>query len=251
MQRIRVVVMKRLFADLHLSPTLNDLNYAYQLVKKAKTLGYRLLGFSTNLHSNKNSFISLKNFCKETQIDFVSRIDLTPKNRNELKSQLRSVRRKYEIICVKCETKEVARQAAQDRRVDLLNFPSLYFRKRFFDHAEAELASNSLAALEIDIKPLIILKGSSRTRLLSFLRRETAIAKKFKIPIILSSGIEKTTLQRKPREIATLMDLFDFDATSALDTVSNNPYSIVLRNRKKLSSSFVAPGIRIIKEGHL
>jgi len=93
MQRIRVAVMKRLFADLHLCSPLNDLNSAYQLVKKAKTLGYHLLGFSTTLHSNKNSLIPLKNFCKETQIDFVSRIDLTPKNRNELKSQLRSVRR--------------------------------------------------------------------------------------------------------------------------------------------------------------
>ena len=243
--------MKRLFADLHLSPPLNDFNYTCQLVKKAKKLGYHLLGFSTNLYTNKNSLISLKNFCKEIKIDFVSRIDLNPTNRNELKSQLRSVRRKYEVICVKCETKEVARQAAQDRRVDLLNFPSLFFKKRFFDHAEAELASNSLAALEIDIKPLIILKGSSRTRLLSFLRRETAIAKKFKIPIILSSGIEKITFQRKPQEIATLMDLFDFDASLALDTVSKNPYSIVLRNRAKLSPSYIAPGIRIIKEGKI
>ena len=243
--------MKRLFADLHLSPPLCDLNYAYQLVKKAKTLGYQLLSFSTNLYSDKNTLNLLKNFCKEIQIDFVSRIDLIPKNRNELKSQLRKVRRKYEVICVKCETKEVARQAAQDRRVDLLNFPSLYFKKRFFDRAEAVLASNSLTALEIDVKPLLILEGSSRTRLLSFLGRETAIAKDFHIPLILSSGVTTTTLQRKPREIASLMNLFDFDETSALDTVSRNPYSMVMRNREKLSSKFVAPGIRIIKEAKL
>ncbi len=243
--------MKRLFADLHLSPPLHDLNYAFQLVKKAKLLGYQLLSFSTNLYSDKNTLNLLKNFCKEIQIDFVSRIDLNPKNRNELKSQLRKVRRKYEVICVKCETKEVARQAAQDRRVDLLNFPSLYFKKRFFDRAEAVLASNSLTSLEIDVKPLLILEGPSRTRLLSFLRRETALVKDFHIPLILSSGATTTLLQRKPREIASLLNLFDFDMTSALDTVSRNPYSIIMRNREKLGSKFVAPGIQIIKEGKL
>jgi len=241
--------MKRSFVDLHLSPNLQKIDTTFQFIKKAKNLGYNLIGFSTNIFTDKHSIDSIQSYCKETQIEFVSRIDLSPKNRNELKSQLRKVRRKYEIICVKCKTKEVARQAAQDRRVDLLNFPSLYFRNRFFDRSEAELASNSLAALEIDAKPLLVLEGSSRTRLLSFLRRESAIAKDFHIPIILSSGVSETTLLRKPREIATLMSLLDLDENSALDTISTNPNTIISRNREKLSSSFVAPGIRIIQEG--
>jgi RNase P/RNase MRP subunit p30 len=40
--------------------------------------------------------------------------------------------------------------------VDLLNFPHLDYHKRFFDRAEAELASSSLATLEVDIKPLLL-----------------------------------------------------------------------------------------------
>jgi hypothetical protein len=39
------------------------------------------------------------------------------------------------------------------------------------------------------------------------------------------------------------------DEASALDSVSTNPAAIVKRNREKLSSRFVAPGISIIKEG--
>ncbi|MCW3997196.1 MAG: hypothetical protein NWF10_01330 [Candidatus Bathyarchaeota archaeon] len=241
--------MKRSFVDLHLSPTLLELNKVFNFIKKAKMLGYDLIGFSTNISSDKTKIEAIKNYCRETEIDFVSRIDLNPKNRIDLKSQLRKVRRKYEIICVKCKTKEVSRQAARDRRVDLLNFPLLHFRNRFFDRSEAVLASNSLAALEIDVNPLLVQEGPSRVRLLSFLRRETAIAKDFHIPIVLSSGATKTALLRKPREIAALLYLIDLDEPSALDTISNNPNSIVARNREKLNSSFIAPGIRIIKEG--
>jgi RNase P/RNase MRP subunit p30 len=143
----------------------------------------------------------------------------------------------------------VARQAAKDRRVDLLNFPSLDFRNRFFDRAEAELASNGLASFEIDIKPLLTYEGPARIRLLSNLRRETAIAKEFHVPIVVSSGVADKTLMRKPKEVAALASLFDLDEASAIEAVSKNPIAIVKRNRDKLSSRFVAPGIRIIRRG--
>jgi ribonuclease P/MRP protein subunit RPP1 len=193
--------------------------------------------------------INLQNICNEAKIDLATRVDIKPKNDNDLTHQLRKLRRKFEVICVICENKDVARQAAKDRRVDLLNFPSLDFRKRFFDRAEAELASNSLAALEIDIKPLLILEGPARVRLLSSLRRETSIAREFHVPIVVSSGATNEMLLRKPRELAALATLFDLSETSALEAISQNPMSIVKRNRQKLDSKFVAPGIRVIKEG--
>ena len=56
-------------------------------------------------------------------LDLASRVDLRPRSQNELVGLLRRLRRRFEIICVLCESKEVARQAAKDRRVDLLNFP--------------------------------------------------------------------------------------------------------------------------------
>jgi RNase P/RNase MRP subunit p30 len=69
------------------------------------------------------------------------------------------------------------------------------------------------------------------------------------VPIVVSSGATTEILLRKPREQAALAALFDWNETSALEAVSQNPVSIVKRNRQKLSSKFVAPGIRVIKEG--
>lgn len=241
--------MKRLFADLHLHINLRGSTNASPIITKAATLGYSLVAVTLSPETRETETVTLQSMCNEAKIDVASRVDIKPKTHNDLMRQLRKLRRKFEVLCVICENKEVARQAAKDRRVDLLNFPSLDFRRRFFDRAEAELASNSLAALEVDIKPLLVLEGPARVRLLSNLRRETAIAKEFHVPIVVSSGATTEMQLRKPREQAALASLFDLGEASALEAVSQNPMLIVKRNRQKLCSKFVAPGIRVIKEG--
>ena len=49
--------------------------------------------------------------------------------------------------------------------------------------------------------------------------------------------------------MAALAFLFGLEEASVLEAVSKNPKAIVERNREKLDSKFVAPGIRVIKEG--
>jgi ribonuclease P/MRP protein subunit RPP1 len=103
--------------------------------------------------------------------------------------------------------------------------------------------------LEIDVRPLLVLEGPARIRLLLSLRREVAIAREFHVPIVVSSDAAEERLLRKPREMAALAFLFGLDEVSALEAVSHAPVAIVKRNREKLSADFVAPGIRVVKEG--
>jgi len=241
--------MKRRFADLHLQPNLNDAEQTRAMLAKASELGYRLVAVPLPTVSMETLAKKLAALCQENKLDFASRLDLKPKTSRELLQQLRRFRRRVEIIAVVCESKEVARQAAKDHRVDLLNFPATDPRRRFFDKAEAELASSSVAALEIDVKPIITLKGPARIRLLAVLRREAAIAEDYRVPVVVSSGATNPLQLRKPMEMAALATLFDLDKPTALDAVSKAPLTIVKKNREKLSPSFVAPGIRIIREG--
>ena len=241
--------MTRAFADLHLRTNPKDQQATQRLISRAARFGYHHVSvpFVSGLHEDQVA--ALKAICNEAGLDFVLRADVRPRTENELTYFLRKFRRKFEVICILCDSKEVARQAAKDRRVDLLSFPSLDYHKRFFDRAEAELASCSLAALEVDVKSLLILEGPPRVRLLSSLRREVAIAREFKVPVVISSGVGEEHLMRMPRDMASLAYLFGLDEASALDTVSTNAAGIVLRNREKLSSRFVAPGISVVKEG--
>ena len=241
--------MKRIYADLHLCPNLNNEKQTARMIRKAAALGYRLIAIPVPLSLTEKKVRWLRNLCEEAGIEFASRIDLKPRTPRELIVNLKRLRRRFEIIAVLCETKQVARQAAKDRRVDLLNFPAINFRRRFFDKAEAELASSGLTAFEIDVKPLIMFEGTARVRLMSNLRKEVAIAQKFRVPTIVSSGVSEELHMRKPRELAALASLFDLKETAALEAVSQNPVAIVKRNREKLSPKFVAPGIRVIRRG--
>jgi len=241
--------MRRTYADLHLCTNFKDYQKVSRIMGKASKLGYRLIGITFPPNSSNEEIQKIRSICAEAKIDLVSRVDLKPRRSKELIYDLRRLRRKFEIIGVSCESKDVARQAAKDRRVDLLNFSTFDFRRRFFDRAEAELASNSLASLEVDMKFLLTLEGVARIRLLSALRRETAIAQEFHVPIIISSGVSEDMLMRRPRELAALASLFGLDEVVAVEAVSANPLKIVKRNREKLSPKFVAPGIRVIREG--
>ncbi len=249
MQVFGVTSMKRLFADLHLSANPRNQQATQRLIARAAKLGYSQISFPSASKLNENELTKLKAMCQEAGTDFVSRVDFCPRSEAELTRFLRKFRRKFEVICIACDNKEVARQAAKDRRVDLLNFNSLDYHKRFFDRAEAELANGSLAGLEVDVKPLLILEGPVRVRLLSNLRREAALAREFRVPLVLSSGVSEERLMRSPGDMASLAYLFGLDEATALEAVSTAPTEIVWRNREKLGSHFVAPGISIIKEG--
>jgi RNase P/RNase MRP subunit p30 len=241
--------MKRTFTDLHLKVNLKDGQAAKQLFDKAAKLGYGRVAVPFSQKFSAEEIGKLRQAAADAEIDFVSRADFYARSENELMHFLRKFRRLFEVICILCEDKEVARQAAKDRRVDLLNFPSLDHRKRFFDRAEAELASGALAALEVDVKPLLVLEGPPRVRLLTSLRREVAVAREFHVPVVVSSGFGEARFMRMPRGMASLGFLFGLDEEAGLNAVSTVPSAIVERNRQKLSSRFVAPGITVLREG--
>jgi ribonuclease P/MRP protein subunit RPP1 len=241
--------MKRAFADLHLCPSPTNKGNISKIVSKATDLGFHLIGLQSSPQNFEEEHSKLQNLSTRQKVDLVSRADIKPKSQSDLIRLLRRLRRKFEVICVLCESKEVARQAAKDHRVDLINFPNIDFHRNYFDRAEAELASKSSTALEFDLRSLLLLSGPSRVKLLSGLRREAAIALEFHVPIVISSGASDEWLLRKPREMAVLAELFGLSETQALNAVSINPQEIVTRNREKLCASYIAPGIRVLKEG--
>jgi RNase P/RNase MRP subunit p30 len=152
--------VRRVFADLHLRVNVKDAAGTSRVMEKAARLGYGLVGVPLAAEVRADVVARLRAVCGEFGLDFASRVDLRPRSAGELLRLLRRVRRRFEVVCVCCESKAVARQAAKDRRVDLLSFPLLDFRRRFFDRAEAELACGGLAGLEVDVKPLLVLEGA-------------------------------------------------------------------------------------------
>ncbi len=85
----------------------------------------------------------------------------------------------------------------------------------------------------MDVKPLLVLEGPSRVRILMSLRREISVAREFKVPIVVSSGVGEKRFMRFPRDMASLAYLFGLDEASALDAVSTNPERIIKSEPRK------------------
>jgi RNase P/RNase MRP subunit p30 len=235
------------FVDLHLCAPFRNVEQLRKMVTKSFELGYRSVGIPLPPNVELDEVERLRKICSEAGLDLVCRVDIIPKSTNELLASLRRLRRKFEVVSVLCMSKPVARQAAKDRRVDVLSFSVVKQRNKFFDSAEAELASESSSSLEIDMSALLSLEGFLRIRLISSLRREVAIAKSFRVPVVISSGATNEYLLRGPHDYSALAMLFDMDSSFAFSALSEVPWSIVERNRLKLSPDFVAPGLRVVR----
>jgi ribonuclease P/MRP protein subunit RPP1 len=133
--------------------------------------------------------------------------------------------------------------------VDLLLF-HINPRNRFFDHVEASLASQALTSLEIDMTPLILAQRVLKTRILARLRQEVETARKYDVPIVISSGASSEYLLRTPHDYVATITLFDMPSQLGLKGVSDNPRLLVERNREKLTSDFLTPGVRVVKRSN-
>lgn len=237
----------RRFVDLRLCPSISDYDQLKSMIKKSSELGYRLVGIPLPPNISREETDRLQRICNDAKTELVTRVEFFPRTPSELLRDLRRFRRRFEIVAVWCTSKRIARQAARDRRVDLLSFPAADPYKRFFDDAEAQLASKALSCLEIEMAPLLSLKGFARIRLLSRLRNEWEIAKKFKVPVTISSGATSDLFLRDPHDYAALATLFNMSFPSALQALSETPISIVKRNKEKLSPGYISPGIRVVR----
>jgi len=230
----------RKFVDLHLTPANSAMSAT--MLQEASRLGFACVGLTQDT-GNRNP--SEKDSRRES-LDIARRIDLRPRNPNELTSSLRRIRRRFEIIAVECRSKPIARQAARDHRVDILNFPTqIQGRRRVrFDRQEASLASGTNCVYEVNLSDLLNNGAHVASRLLSMMTVEVENAIRYDVPVVVSSGADEPLLMRGPRELAASMQLLGIGEEESLDMVSDVPRELVERNRSKLEPGYVSPGVR-------
>ncbi|HID17135.1 TPA: hypothetical protein EYP26_02435 [Candidatus Bathyarchaeota archaeon] len=232
----------RKYCDLHLRPKdLTEENLT-EVARLLNEFGFKVVGLTFPVSANAGKIERAKEIFKGFNVDLAPRADLRPKNREELLRLVRRLRRRFEVVGVECPSSQVAAVAARDRRVDIIYFPLTNLRVRF-KHTTAHV---STSALEINLAELIPLK--SRNSVIERVRSEVLIAKKNGIPIVISTGATSSLLIRAPREMAACGLLFNLKFPEALDSVSTIPVAIIERNRDKLSPSYVAEGIRVVKD---
>jgi len=231
----------RRFVDLHLRRP-GEEGQLERMIRLASELGYGAVGVASSSADAKPTTESPG----VRGLDVITRIDLKPRSEGELIDLLGRVRRRFEVVAVECASKAVARQAAKDHRVDLLNFStSPQARARaWLDREEAGLASDANCAYEVNASDLLDRGPSALAKLLSTIGLEIENARRRTVPIVVSSGAASPGLMREPLGLSALLDLLGVDEEEGLDMISGNPMKIVERNRGKLSPDYVMPGVK-------
>jgi len=222
----------RRFIDLQILP---EPGKTAEMLSHANHLGYSAVGCGGDTPS-------------DAPIDVISRLDIAPRSQQDLQRMLKGNRRKHEVISVLCLSKGVARQAAKNPGVDLLRFPRDPSKRRtiWLDRQQASLAGEGGCQFEVVASDLLTQDPDTLGYVIKQLEKEVLNARRYDVPVVLSSGADSVHGMRDPRSLAALMSLVGLGEEESLDLVSVNPWALVERNRDKLSASYVSPGVRVM-----
>ena len=221
----------RRFIDLQIFPGPGK---TAEMLSHANHLGYSAVGCGGDPPS-------------DAPIDVISRLDIAPRNQQDLQRMLKGNRRKHEVISVLCLSKGVARRAAKNPKVDLLRFPRCPSRRTvWLDRQQASLAGEGGCQFEVVASDLLTQDPEKLGYVIKQLEKEVLNARRYDVPVVLSSGADSVHGMRDPRSLAALMSLVGLGEEESLDLVSVNPWALVERNRDKLSASYVSPGVRVM-----
>ncbi len=211
------------YTDLHLRPKTSE--SAGLMAQTARALGFRRVAFTSKDLGEGGG----------TGIEAMTRIDIEASRRGELVDALRRSRRGYDIVAVRCLSKEVARQAARDRRVDILLFPEdpALRRANWLDEHEAELAGGSGCAYEVNASEILGASPVHLSKSVGQIKRDLLNAARHDIPVVLSSGATYPLAMREPRALTALTGLLDVDESFAVEMITINPSKLIERSRER------------------
>jgi len=233
----------RRFVDLHLRLP-RETETAKEMARLAKRIGLRLVGLTFDLQTpNEEKLTAAKQF-EERGIETVSRIDLKPRNRNQLLMTLRKFRFRYDVVAVECSARQLTSIAFRDRRVDLVFFSPSVSKSRLGEL----LPRRSERPVEVNVIDLLSddLTVVSVPRLLRMSDLILAAQRKH-LPLVVSSGASDMLSMRSPRDMAAIASVFGLEDARALDAVSSIPFSIAEKNLKKHFPRYISEGVEMVR----
>lgn len=233
-----------MFYDLHVHPEESEIQ---EMINIAKKLEFKGLAFTPYFKDKK----SLKGFyekfeqCDSKGLDLVKGVEIKAENVKSLKKEIYKVRTLATVVVVRGEDYKINRVSCEDSRVDILAHPEYKRSDSGLDHTLAENASKNNVSIEINLHELLETYRKIRSHVLSHLKRNIKLAKKYQTPLIITSGARNKYELRSPRELSAILQLLGFELEKSKEIVEKRGEEIVRRNRKKLSGEIKFEGVEI------
>lgn len=218
------------FYDLHVHTNLSiGENTIDEMVLFAKHLGLSGIGVI-------RYFPAQEQVVNRDDFDLANVLMLKASKPDELSEMIKKARKKCEVLMVHGGDFDVNRAACENPMVDVLCHPELNRKDSGLDHICVKAAADNDVAIEVNFREIAESFKLHRVRVLSAVRKNIDLCKRFNTPLLTSSSAVSRWGLRSGREMASLTHVLGLDLSKAIDTVSVIPESMVSRNREKLQN---------------
>ncbi|WP_292391089.1 ribonuclease P protein component 3 [Methanosarcina sp. UBA5] len=218
-------------------------NMIEQLAALAWHLGYS--GIALANHSDKLPQSQLV-LPSTNEFEFFRGIELVEENPSKLHGLIGKFRKSVDVLIVHGGSETVNRAALENPRVDILNHPA-FAKSSGLNQVLAKAAAENDVAIGLTIRPLLHSRGPRRVRLLSDLRSNLDLARKYDVPLVLSSDAMSCFDLRSPMETLALAEVCGLEEDEAFEAITVVPEKIISRNRH--GPGYIREGIEVLKEG--
>ncbi|MBP2029407.1 ribonuclease P/MRP protein subunit RPP1 [Methanohalophilus levihalophilus] len=201
------------------------------------------LGYSGVCISNHSDSIDPDIPAGGGSINVCNGIEIRVSKPSKLHGLIGKYRTEKDVIIVHGGTESINRAAVENPNVDVLNHPFTQ-KDSGMNHVLAKEAAENNVALAFNVDILIQLKGGKRVYALSNFRNNLQLARKYDVPILLTTNAMSIYDLRAPREVIALAGLFGMTFEEATAALSDVPAGIISRNRRLAGS--VCDGVRVI-----
>lgn len=172
-------------------------------------------------------------------------IELVEENPSKLHGLIGKFRKSVDILIVHGGSETVNRAALENPRVDILNHPA-FDKSSGLNQVLAKAASENGVAIGLTLRPFLNSRGSRRIRLLSDLRANLDLARKYEVSLVLSSDAMSCFDLRSPMEALALAEICGLEEDEAIDAMSTVPEKIISRRRPR--NGYIREGVEVLEE---
>ena len=173
-------------------------------------------------------------------------IELVEENPSKLHGLIGKFRKSVDVLIVHGGSEAVNRAALENPRVDILNHPA-FDKSSGLNQVLAKAAAENGVAIGLTLRHLLHSRGSRRIRLLSDLRANLDLARKYDVSLVLSSDAMSCFDLRSPMETLALAEVCGLEEDEALEAISTAPEKILSRNSP--GPGYIREGVEVLEEG--
>ena len=213
----------------------------------AKKMGYKGIGFVFYwLGEKEDEIIKAEIRRIEEEFKIKSFLGYEARNLRELKF-LSRIRRSFDLLLVRGGNLQLNRIACETPEVDILTHPSLGRKDPGINHIMAKRAKENDVAIEINFRELLTSSKRTRADTLSKMREIVKIARRYEVPLVISSGAVSCWELKDPRVLTSLGMSLGLEIKEAKKCVSSIPKGIIKKILERKDERWILPGLRVVK----